>query len=134
MTTRIETSFAGEPDERPASTRGRSGEHAQPALVLGYGLAAPSASEAVAALARILGEGAGRAAWVAACRRAGIDGPVEPLGRRRFRAAVSALAASGGVAGIVGHALTIRIRTYDRLAERQDASRPRLSVERGGVA
>jgi hypothetical protein len=131
MTTRIETSFAGEPNERPAAS---SCGGAEPALVLGYGLAAPSAGDAIAVLARVLGDGAGRAAWVAAVRRAGIDGPVEPLGRRRFRAAVAALAAAGGVAGIVGNALTIRIRTFDRLAERQEARRPPLSVERGELA
>lgn len=85
----------------------------------GFGLAPPSEADVLASLGRSLGcpRRAG-AAWTAACSAAGVrvGGRATPEAMLR---AMGQLGAQGGPAGVVGKAMTVRLRTYLLLSQRQ---------------
>lgn len=88
-----------------------------PARIPAYDYAAPTEGEALAALQRVFGPARGIDAWTRACGDAGL-----PMGRlagaAELERATEALARQGGAAATVARAITIRMRTWSRLAER----------------
>ena len=86
----------------------------------GYNLAAPTESDAIAALERVFGAVRGRAVWSDACGMAGVAPgtaqPGAPLAR-----VTQALAAQGGAAATIARSIDIRMRTYTQIAARQSA-------------
>ena len=86
----------------------------------GYNLAAPTESDAIAALERVFGAVRGRAVWSDACGMAGVVSgtaqPGAPLAR-----VTQALAAQGGAAATIARSIDIRMRTYTQIAARQSA-------------
>lgn len=83
----------------------------------GYDLASPTEADAVAALRRVFGAERGAAAWRDACAAAG-ERPGSVADAPRLSRVVDSLAVLGGAAATVARALTIRMRTYERLAAR----------------
>ena len=89
--------------------------------VPGYNLAAPSETDALAALERVFGRERGRSIWTDACRQAGLDVGKASTGPALERA-LQALAAPGGAAATVARSITIRMRTYSQLVARSAAA------------
>lgn len=91
-----------------------------PKKLAGYNLAAPTESDAIAALERVFGAVRGRTAWSDACGMAGVAPgtahPGAPLSR-----VIQALAAQGGAAATIARSIEIRARTYMQIAARQSA-------------
>src|SRR5215207_119581 len=88
-----------------------------PARVPAYDYGAPSEVDAIAALQRVFGDARGRDVWSGACRDAGlVAGRI--VGGDALTRATEGLARQGGAAATVARAITIRMRTYERLAAR----------------
>ena len=83
--------------------------------VPGYALAAPTEQHAITFLARALGPDQAVSLWVRTCRGAGVRSG--RLSLDELERAAKALAALGGVAGVIGSSVMVRLRTY-RLLER----------------
>lgn len=85
--------------------------------VAAYDYAAPTEADALAALQRVFGPARGHDVWSDACREA-----VVPVGRlvgtTELERTLAALARQGGAAATVARAMTIRMRTFTRLATR----------------
>jgi hypothetical protein len=85
-----------------------------PPPVPGYGLAPPTAGDAVAFLARAVGPDQAATTWLRACAQAGArpaDLSVDEMMRVSER-----LAAEEGVVGVIGQSLVVRVRTYRLLS------------------
>ena len=89
----------------------------------GYNLAAPTESDAVAALERVFGAARGRTAWSDACGMAGVTQGTAHSGPLLARV-IQALAAQGGAAATIARSIEIRARTYTQIAARQSAPSP----------
>lgn len=92
----------------------------RPARLPGYDLAAPTESDAVAALERVFGPARGRETWAEACGLAGVavgraNGPL-------LERTLESLASQGGAAATVARSIGIRMRTYAQLAARRASS------------
>ena len=85
--------------------------------VPGYSLAAPTETDALAALERVFGRKRGRALWSDACGLAGLDVGQASTGAALERA-LQSLAAQGGAAATVSRSVVIRMRTYSQLVAR----------------
>ena len=90
------------------------------ARVAAYDFAPPTEADAIAALQRVFGPARGMDAWTEACRAAGVA--VGKLGSVvELQRAADGLARQPGAAATVARAITLRLRTYNRLAERAAA-------------
>lgn len=78
----------------------------------GYGLAAPSRADALAALVRMFGEDEARTHWNEACEAMGIDPDREPLDLDRLGDVARHLSEQPGLVRVVGATLWVRIRSY----------------------
>ena len=88
-----------------------------PTKVPGYGLAAPTEADVLAALERVFGGERGRSMWSDACIRAGLTEGQVRYGPSMERA-TQALATAGGAAATVARSIAIRMRTYTQLVAR----------------
>ncbi len=87
-------------------------------VISGYNLNEPTEQDALAALQRVFGAARAEAHWKQACVEALLQpGRVQP-GAELTRAA-AALAEAGGPAAMVARSIEIRMRTFYRLAERE---------------
>ena len=84
------------------------------APIPGYGLAPPTAHDALAFLARGVVRAHGADEWLRACRRAGT--PSADLSVDEMMRVSERLAEQTGVVGIIGTSLMVRVRTYRLLA------------------
>jgi hypothetical protein len=91
------------------------------ARIPAYDYAAPSEADALAALQRVFGPARGIEVWSRACVDAGLDAG-KVTGAAGLGRATEALARQGGAAATVARAITIRMRTFDRLAARAAAT------------
>lgn len=86
----------------------------------GYNLSEPTEQDALAALQRVFGAARAEEHWKAAC----VEALLQP-GRVRSGAELgrvaAALAQVGGPAAMVARSIEIRMRTFSRLAERQQS-------------
>ncbi|GAB7191411.1 hypothetical protein NUM3379_21180 [Kineococcus sp. NUM-3379] len=80
----------------------------------GYGLAAPTLADVRAAVARAGGDVDGT--WAALCATAGVDPAAAEAGPDGVAALVAAVRARGGVLGVLGRSLWVRLETYRALA------------------
>lgn len=80
------------------------------ATVPGYGLAAPTEQDALDSLARLLGPDRAPETWAAA--RAAAGHRFGPLSMDAYAAVLNQLKTQGGMAGIVGNSMSVRLRTY----------------------
>lgn len=94
-----------------------------PAKLAGYDLAAPTESDAQAALERVFGAERGRSLWSDACRQAGLGVGRASSGDSLERA-IRALAEQGGAAATVARSITIRMRTFTQLVARSAPANP----------
>ncbi|HEU0015403.1 MAG TPA: hypothetical protein VFQ45_17065 [Longimicrobium sp.] len=88
----------------------------------GYDLARPTPADATAFLARAMSADQAVRTWLRACREAGVA-PHAAMGVDDMLAAARRLAAEPDVAGVIGNALVIRLRTYRLLSQAQGAGR-----------
>lgn len=103
-------------DEPPEPGGGRpeprAGETShEPGCVAEYRLARPSADEAQASLARVLGHAESRTVWREGCAAGGVSAASDPDLDSLRRVAVH-LVGRGGAAAVAGRSLEIRIRAY----------------------
>ena len=87
------------------------------ARIPAYDYAAPSEADALAALQRVFGPARGVEVWTRACVDAGLAAGAV-TGSADVSRATDSLARQGGAAATVARAITIRMRTFDRLAAR----------------
>lgn len=81
-----------------------------PVTAPGYGLAAPTEQDALTSLARLLGPDKASETWGAARTAAGHrSGALTP---EAYASVLNELKAQGGMAGIVGNSMSVRLRTY----------------------
>jgi hypothetical protein len=83
----------------------------------GYGLAPPSAVDALAFLARALGPDRAASVWLRACDDAGV--PRGDLTPEQMLRASERLAREEGVVGVIGRSLAVRVSTYVLLQKTQ---------------
>jgi len=80
-----------------------------------------SASDLRAALARILGAKRGSVAWQEACRAVQIARPGPPLTLAQALRLADHLKTQAGAAQVVGHSLSVRLRTHQHRPPAQPA-------------
>lgn len=85
--------------------------------IAGYNLSLPTEQDALASLHRVFGAERAQAVWATACRGAllAVGTVSSPVGLERVAEALMKL---GAAESAVARSITIRIRTYTRLAAR----------------
>lgn len=91
-------------------------------FISNYNLSPPSEARAVESLERVLGPQEAERAWRSARQKAGLGAIRAPLTLDQLRRVAVQMAHMGGIAGVLGTALKIRVETYCSLAEK--AERP----------
>ncbi|MGH7669585.1 MAG: hypothetical protein ACRENQ_08815 [Gemmatimonadaceae bacterium] len=91
--------------------------------IAGYSLTLPTEQDAVAALHRVFGADRAPSIWASACRHAvvAVGGVATPA---RLERVAGALAKLGAAEAAVARSITIRLRTYARLADRAQQPAP----------
>lgn len=84
--------------------------------IAGYDYDAPDRDAFHETLRRVLGEQGAQQAWIQACEVAGVRSRSEALRPDALKAIAAALVGMGGLPGVVGNSLTVRMITYDALA------------------
>jgi hypothetical protein len=82
--------------------------------VPGYGLAPPTADDALAYLARAVGPDRAAGVWLRAC--AAVGAPRGGLSVDEMMRVSEHLSREAGVVGVIGNSLLVRVRTYRLLA------------------
>ena len=88
-----------------------------PGRISAYNCSAPTEADALAALGRVFGAQRGSEIWARACRASGLA-PGAVGNPALMERCAQTLANEGGAAATVARSVTIRLRTYNRLAAR----------------
>ena len=88
--------------------------------VSGYNLAPPSMEDALTSLGRIGGPEKAREMWTAACSTAGVSA-TPGIGVEEMKRVCEHLKSQGGIVGVVGGSLLIRIQSYLLLSKKEGA-------------
>lgn len=84
--------------------------------ISGYGLRCPTEDQAFEQLRRVLGPDAAEEAWMKACAAARVASAPRPLSLEQLAAVARKLEDGGGLAGVLGISLRVRVETYNFLA------------------
>lgn len=90
-------------------------------MIDGFGLRCPDRAEALVSLRRVLGADEATASWRRACAATGVVDQGLSLETAELLRVAEHLSQCGGLEGVAGNSLWIRLQTWQLLARRQRA-------------